>query len=370
KLFDYIRKELPEIVFIGGDIYPSFKNIRNSNDDFFEDLIVFNFEILKKELKNNYPFICVILGNDDETGWRCVRHYFSVFPEAPVSGFIPDADFPLIYAEKGITRIFIEGSFDIDNVVSIEGGFRDNMVPDYAKAVLSNPIYAQAFVSFLKHKGYEGSHEVKDNQLIIKVVGKSAHGSTPQFGDNAIDRLFEFFIEQKFQGKLVSLVNDLLIHDIHGHKLGVAYHDDEMGDLTNNFGVIKSTGKTYQIMLNLRYPNGVQIDDVMTKLSSACEKYGAKVTLDKHQALLYKDPNSELISKLMAVYQKHTGDYDTKPLNIGGGTFARAMPNCVAFGPHFLDKPTYIHQKNEYIGIEELLLATTIYTEALYELSK
>ncbi|MDD3860202.1 MAG: hypothetical protein PHW83_08380 [Bacteroidales bacterium] len=65
KLFDYIRKELPEIVFIGGDIYPSFKNIRNSNDDFFEDLIVFNFEILKKELKNNYPFICVILGNDD-----------------------------------------------------------------------------------------------------------------------------------------------------------------------------------------------------------------------------------------------------------------------------------------------------------------
>ncbi|MDD3741851.1 MAG: hypothetical protein PHH30_11505 [Bacteroidales bacterium] len=65
KLFDYIRNNLPEIVFIGGDIYPSFKSIRNSNDDFFEDFFVFNFEILKSELKDNYPFICVILGNDD-----------------------------------------------------------------------------------------------------------------------------------------------------------------------------------------------------------------------------------------------------------------------------------------------------------------
>jgi succinyl-diaminopimelate desuccinylase len=46
------------------------------------------------------------------------------------------------------------------------------------------------------------------------------------------------------------------------------------------------------------------------------------------------------------------------------------MANSVAFGPHFLDKPTFIHQKNEFIGIDDLLLATIIYTEALYELAK
>jgi len=72
----------------------------------------------------------------------------------------------------------------------------------------------------------------------------------------------------------------------------------------------------------------------------------------------------------MGVYVKHTGDTKAKPINIGGGTFARAMPNCVAFGPHFLDKPTFIHQKNEFIGIDDLILATIIYTEALYELAK
>jgi len=108
----------------------------------------------------------------------------------------------------------------------------------------------------------------------------------------------------------------------------------------------------------------------MVKLDKACAPYGAKVTLDKHQELLYKDPNSDLVKKLMKVYQKHTGDLEAKPINIGGGTFARAMANSVAFGPHFLDKPTFIHQKNEFIGIDDLLLATIIYTEALYELAK
>jgi succinyl-diaminopimelate desuccinylase len=60
----------------------------------------------------------------------------------------------------------------------------------------------------------------------------------------------------------------------------------------------------------------------------------------------------------------------TEPITIGGGTFARALPNSVAFGPHFLDKPTYIHQKNEFIDLDDFFKAIIIYTEALYELAK
>ena len=105
-------------------------------------------------------------------------------------------------------------------------------------------------------------------------------------------------LKKTFDSKLVSLVKDILIHDIHGKKFNANYHDDEMGDLTNNFGVIKKIGDTYQISLNLRYPNGVKLDDVMVKLQKACMPYDAKVTLDKHQELLYKDPNSDLVKKI------------------------------------------------------------------------
>lgn len=356
----------------GAEIHDNKMYGRGTEDDKGPTIAAYYALKILKEL--NVPLskrIKLILGNDEETAWRCVRHYFSVYPESPVSGFIPDADFPLIYAEKGISRIFVEGKLDGTDIIEIHGGFRDNMVPDYATALL-NPSqdYATLFTSFLAKKGYHGSVSHQNSKILVKVDGKSAHGSTPQFGENAIDRLFEFFIDVKINAKLVSLVKDLLIHDYLGKKLGVAYKDAEMGDLTNNFGVIIAENGKYQIHLNLRYPNGVSFDQVVKTLSEKMSPYGAKVTVDKHQLLLYKDPNSDLVNKLMSVYVKHTGDKNAKPINIGGGTFARAMPNCVAFGPHFLDKPTFIHQKNEFIGIDELILATIIYTEALYELAK
>ncbi len=356
----------------GAEIHHGRMYGRGTEDDKGPTIAAYYALKILKEL--NVPLskrIKLILGNDEETSWRCMRHYFSVYPEAPVSGFIPDADFPLIYAEKGISRILVQGKLDSDILVSINGGFRDNMVPDYASAVL-NPVndYEKLFNAFLLKKNYEGNASKKDGKIIIKVVGKSAHGSTPQYGENAIDRLFEFLIEQKIDHAVVKLVEKFLIHDIHGKKLGVSYHDEEMGHLTNNFGVISTEDGKYTIKLNLRYPNGVDFDQVVSKLSEQFALFGASVKVDSHQKLLYKDPESPLVQILMNVYKKHSGDKNAKPINIGGGTFARAMPNCVAFGPHFLEKPTFIHQKNEFIDINDLLLATVIYTEALYELAK
>jgi succinyl-diaminopimelate desuccinylase len=356
----------------GAEIHDGKMYGRGTEDDKGPTIAAYYAMKILKEL--NVPLsmrVKLIVGNDEETAWRCVRHYFSVYPESPVSGFIPDADFPLIYAEKGISRIMVEGKIESKTIVSIDGGFRDNMVPDYATAVL-NPTkdFKALFTQFLKIKKYEGSIQEKDGLIVLKVVGKSAHGSTPQFGENAIDRMFEFLIQSGIEDKMVKMVEALLLNDTLGKKLGVNYHDQEMGDLTNNFGVIKTKSKKYEIALNLRYPNGVSFDEVVLKLKKEFAVFGATVTVDKHQLLLYKDPNSDLVKKLMAVYVKHTGDKNAKPINIGGGTFARAMPNCVAFGPHFLDKPTFIHQKNEFIGIDDLLLATMIYTEALYELAK
>ncbi len=356
----------------GAEIHDGKMYGRGTEDDKGPTIAAYYALKILKEL--NVPLskrVKLIIGNDEETAWRCMRHYFSVYPEAPVSGFIPDADFPLIYAEKGISRIFVEGEVGNSDILEIHGGFRDNMVPDYATALLEpTDDYSKLFNTFLKSKGYEGSSSVNNGKVFIKVVGKSAHGSTPQFGENAIDRLFEFFIENNFSGNLVDLVSNLLIHDYLGKKLGVDYVDSEMGPLTNNFGVINAKDSKYQIHLNLRYPNNVSFDEVVKTLQEKVKPYHATAEVDKHQQLLYKDPNSELVKTLMNVYIKHTNDKEAKPINIGGGTFARAMPNCVAFGPHFLDKPTFIHQKNEFIGIDDLLLATIIYTEALYELTK
>ena len=356
----------------GAEIHDGKMYGRGTEDDKGPTIAAYYALKILKDL--NVPLskrVKLILGTDEETSWRGVRHYFSLYPEAPVSGFIPDADFPLIYAEKGISRILVTGKLDSKELISVTGGFRDNMVPDSASATLNaTRDFAASFNQFLKKKNYLGSVKEENNQVTVKVVGKSAHGSTPQFGENAIDRLFEFLIEQKVKSPVVSLVEKFLIHDIHGTKLDVLHHDEEMGYLTINFGVIKTEEENFVISLNLRYPNGVDFDQVVSKLTEQFKEFKATVKVDSHQKLLYKDPKSPLVETLMNVYKKNTNDKDAVPINIGGGTFARAMPNCVAFGPHFLDKPTFIHQKNEFIDINDFLLATVIYTEALYELAK
>jgi succinyl-diaminopimelate desuccinylase len=344
---------------------------RGTEDDKGPTIAVYYALKILKELNVSLSKrIKLILGTDEETAWRGVRHYFSLYPEIPVSGFIPDADFPLIYAEKGISRIFIEGSLEDGDIVSLQGGFRDNMVPDYAEAYLKpSQDYKSLFNKFLKANKYQGEVKDENGLVYVKVLGKSAHGSTPEFGENAIDRLFEFLSDVNINHPVVSLAKERLIHDIHGKKLGVNYKDEEMGHLTINLGAMSTNNHKYRFNLNLRYPNGVKFDDVVHTLKESVDQYGSKVTVDNHQELLYVDPKSELVQKLLKVYRKHTNDM-SDPITIGGGTFARALPNSVAFGPHFLEKPTYIHQKNEFIDLDDFFTAIMIYTEALYELAK
>ena len=62
---------------------------------------------------------------------------------------------------------------------------------------------------------------------------------------------------------------------------------------------------------------------------------------------VYMDQNGPVIGKLMEAYAEVTGD-DTPPQLIGGGTYARAMENIVAFGPAFPGRELTEHQANEW----------------------
>ena len=43
----------------------------------------------------------LIVGLNEESNWECIN-YYKAHEEIPTVSFSPDADFPAIYAEKGI----------------------------------------------------------------------------------------------------------------------------------------------------------------------------------------------------------------------------------------------------------------------------
>lgn len=105
------------------------------------------FYALKIVKDMNLPLskrVRIIIGTDEESDWRCVEHYFK-HEEMPTLGFAPDADFPIINAEKGIidTSLLIphrSNQADAETVlVSFQSGLRLNMVPDAAKAIIEGP---------------------------------------------------------------------------------------------------------------------------------------------------------------------------------------------------------------------------------------
>ncbi|PKK87096.1 MAG: dipeptidase PepV [Tenericutes bacterium HGW-Tenericutes-8] len=344
---------------------------RGTEDDKGPTLAAYYAMKILKDL--NVPLskrIKLVIGTDEETQWRCVQYYFKHYPEQPVAGFIPDSEFPLTYGEKGILKVTVKGKTLPNSLISFDSGLRDNMVPDHAQAVLSDLSLKDKFEAFLNRNQYVGSATINNALLTLEIDGKSAHGSTPEEGINAAYLLVHFFNEVGINNAFVDAINAYLLDDPKGEKIGVYHYDEEMGGVTVNAGVFKLEHNHFEVVLNPRYPNGVDAELFIKKISMAFESLGLQVELGKHQKLLYVDPKSEMVQKLMKAYIKYSGDVDAQPQTTGGGTFARAMRNSVAFGPHFPGKPTYIHQKDEYIILDDFFMSIAIYADALLELAK
>jgi succinyl-diaminopimelate desuccinylase len=307
--------------------------------------------------------------------------YYLKKEKPPVSGFTPDAEFPLIYAEKGITIFNLvkelkkKPSSGI-SIKYIKGGERPNMVPDYCEAGFTGND-ADAIIdkvkSFSSKTGYDIGACKKDGIVVVNSVGVSAHGSLPQDGKNAIMQLFAFIdslnIGECDINDFITFYNKYVGMETTGDSFGVGLKDEASGCLSFNTGMVLMNEEKITLVLNLRYPVTYKYEDMMVPFNKRLEGTGIKVENMEHQGPLYFPQDHELVKKLMKVFKEHTG-IEANPLAIGGGTYAKEMPNILAFGPIFPGKPDLDHQANEYIEIEDLVLNAKIYASAIYELAK
>ena len=265
-----------------------------------------------------------IVGCNEESGWGCID-YYKKHAHMPDEGISPDADFPVIYAEKGILQLKLR--FDAEGNFDIKGGERPNMVCDLC--------------------------EVKKGGKVTIFRGKSAHGSTPEKGVNAILPALEF------------LGLDEIKHLLFENGLGLCDLEDETGRLSFSPNVVERKDKSIFITVDIRYPATLDRQKVL----SVFEARGISYEIMHEQAPLYNDINGKLVTTLCSVYNEVTGK-DCKPIAIGGGTYARALKNGAAFGPEEEGEENTIHQPNEYITFEKIEKCYEIYKLAIEKLTK
>ena len=72
--------------------------------------------------------------------------------------------------------------------------------------------------------------------------------------------------------------------------------------------------------------------------------------------------------RLLAVYEAATGE-QAAPKCIGGGTYAKSIPNLLAFGPIFPGDVVREHQPDEYMEVDRLLQNAGIIAAAMAALA-
>lgn len=325
--------------------------------------------------------IHIIIGTDEESDWKCTDRYFET-EEMPVLGFAPDAEFPAIHGEKGISTFDViqnDKAEDQDEpeyeLRSFKSGERYNMVPDEAVAhvaVKENMTdVIQNFEQYLNDYQIDGESVVDSGVLVLKVYGKAVHGMDPSIGVNAGLYLMNFLSSldlDKTAANFVEFSNKYLFESHFGEKMGMKFHTDVMGDVTTNIGVITyDNQKGGSFGINLRYPEGFEFEEALTRFKSEINPLGFSIELGKNQTPHYVEKDDPFVQSLVEAYRNQTGD-QTEPYTIGGGTYARNLDKGVAFGAMFSDSEDLMHQKNEYITKKQLFNATSIYLESLYKL--
>lgn len=328
--------------------------------------------------------IRMILGLDEETSWDGMERYLAKV-EAPDFSFTPDADFPVIHGEMGILIFELAAKFHTTRgnergglkLRSVSGGTAANSVADSARAVVRAESYDEVkekLRAFRERTGYQINCKGRGKSLEIVTEGVSAHGATPWKGKNAITVLMEFLDELPFAEEdkrdFIRFYRDKIGGEFHGQSLGCGFSDEVSGPLILNVGMIHMDEEMGKVTINIRYPISFTEEQIYEGMMPAVNEYGLGIVKLNHKAPIFVPREDPLVQTLLAVYRKHTGDTETEPMVIGGGTYARAVPGAVAFGANYPGEPEVQHQKNEYITVERLMKTAKIYADAIYELTK
>ncbi|WP_456237766.1 dipeptidase PepV [Merdibacter massiliensis] len=322
--------------------------------------------------------IMLILGCDEESGMECIE-YYKKHGEIPQCGFVPDADFPATYGEKGGLHVLLKGKANT-KIVSMEVGSRPNIV--IGKAELEMPYWneqlQQQFDFYLHCNQLEGYAKMLGEHVCLHIDGVFSHAAEPYNGVNAALHLLNF-VGNAYDDAFARNTYEMLC-DWQGKPLGIAMNGAYMGFLTMNTGIIslKENGDC-TITIDIRYPNDANVEKIMQGFENACKQrnYDLKPVLESDSKPLFVDPTSPLVTSLMDVYRQYSGDHFSPAKTIGGGTYARKFENFVAFGSEFPNSEKTIedfvggpHQKDEGVKIEDLMKATAIYAAALETLTK
>lgn len=305
----------------------------------------------------------IIVGTDEETDDAAISYYRSKETD-PVAGFSPDGDFPVVYAEKGLLWTEwhrpLRASASPVSLLSLEAGTAPNVVPDRATAVLE-AVEPEKVAAALREAGCEAA--VEERRVRAAATGTAGHGSQPELGVNALVRLAAALDRVAIGGdggEIVRSLNATFNRAPDGGILGLSEPN-----VSVNLGACRLANGTASLTLDIRFPAPLTDKEAWEAVNRTALDRGWEARIVDSLPPLRVDPDGSLVQALLGVYRTETGDRNAAPLSVGYTTYAKSLPNTVAFGPLMPGAADPSHEPDESVGVEDLALQARCYARAI-----
>ena len=335
----------------------------------------------------------LLVANGEESSWDEIPYYLERAPK-PDMTFGIDAAYPVVHAQKGfgVLTLSSKGAEKPKKaewwIVQMAGGSGMSIIPERGEAVLETSRYPEGALTDLKRRAAEWSaahpparltvtHEPGDRFRVV-AEGKGGHSSEPKSGHNALADLAAFLstlnLRMDARGALVSFVASTVSTETDGRSLGVATHDEGIGDLTVNLSFLRDKEGVPVAEINLRVPRGISNEEVQRRVAEKAaafrQRSGAAIEVESKRMSEphWAPPEGKLVASLLGVWEEVTGK-PGKPIAIGGGTQARLFLGGVDFGPALEMDHYRGHGTDEYLTVDELHRIAELTVAAFWRLA-
>ena len=317
----------------------------------------------------------VYFGTDEEKGMGDVM-WFRETHQMPDYSLIPDSSFPVCHAEKGILEVTLVSEEALSDLFrDAFGGLVTNMVPEKAAVLLKETAVALAKIGMLSPPF---SVERSPEGIRITAEGKAMHAAHPYDGVNAVRLLTDMLVSTGLaagrDGEILSFLSGVN-RDCDGTFFGIDMEDGISGKLTCVGSVLRMREGRPALTLNIRYPVSAKGEAIFDRIAEKCSADGYRAELLRDSKPAYVPKDSPFVETLTGICRELLGG-EQEPYAMAGGTYARKLPNAVAFGPGSLPVPEGLpemggaHQHDEGVYYPNLLKAAVIYVLALIGLGE
>lgn len=292
--------------------------------------------------------IRIVFGTDEESGMSDIPAYLAAEP-APSFGFTPDCKYPVVYGERGILQVRLSFPLSTQDRLllgTIEGDQSRAHVPDQLRVTVA--------------------------ERVVTAKGRRAPSNAPKLGENAITILAKKLQQEAGLSEAARTTCAWIAEKLHaqhtGEGIGLhAFSATEEASLVTPV-ILQKTTEGLSLDVSIRYPVARKEAQVLAAIRQHLPKQ-AEIEVVRSIPSICRDKESRGARLLSEVYGQVTGTY-LAPVTTTGATYARKVPNILAFGPSFPGQKGIAHREDEYMAVADLQTNVNIYMHAMAALIK